>query len=213
MGKEQGGGKEQGEKLRRAPQQARGKARVEQILGITERLLVERGYDALTTNAIAAEAGISVGALYHFFPNKVAILEALIARYYEGLLEVIRRVHTGSAALAVEPYVETLLTELSDFVETSPSLTPAFLAAASASANLELMDRKNKAEMVVLLAARYEAWGQDKKTSRRVARMVTAVLDMLFTETAEDNEEANQVFVEETGRLLYVYLTAYFHKP
>lgn len=204
--------KEQDEKVRRVPQQARGRARVEQILDITEHLLAERGYDALTTNAVAAEAGISVGALYHFFPNKVAILEALIARYYAQLLGVLEGAHADTPALTVETlesYVETLLRALSDFVEGSPSLTPAFLAAASASPNLEAMDRENKAEMVSLLAARYEVWTQDGEAARRIARMIAAVLDMLFVETAEDDRAANEAFVEETGRLLYAYLSSY----
>lgn len=206
---------EQGGKLRRTPQQARGRVRVEQILDITEQLLVQRGYDALTTNAIAAEAGISVGALYHFFPNKVAILEALVARYYAQLLGVLEGVHantTRSTALTtetLESYVETLLGALSEFVESSPSLTPAFLAAASASTNLEVMDRKNKTEMIALLAARYEEWGHDDETARRIARLVSAVLDMLFIETTGADEAANAVFVEETGRLLYAYLLSY----
>lgn len=204
--------KEQGDKVRRVPQQARGRARVEQILDITERLLAERGYDALTTNAVAAEAGISVGALYHFFPNKVAILEALVARYYVQLLEVLEHVHADTAALTaetLESYVETLLRALSDFVEGSPSLTPAFLAAASASPNLEVMDRANKAEMVSLLAARYGAWGIGDEAAKRVARTVAAVLDMLFVETTGADEAGNEAFVEETGRLLYTYLSSY----
>ena len=203
---------EQGEKVRRVPRQARGRARVEQILDITERLLAERGYDALTTNAVAAEAGISVGALYHFFPNKVAILEALVARYYAQLLGVLEGVHGDTPALTAETlegYVKTLLTALSGFVEGSPSLTPAFLAAASASSNLAAMDEANKAEMVSLLAARYEVWTQNAATARRIARMIAAVLDMLFIETAEDDRAANEAFVEETGRVLYAYLSSY----
>ena len=140
----------------RVPRQARGKARVEQVLDVTERLLTEGGYDALTTNAVAAEAGISVGALYHFFPGKVAILEALVARYYAQLLAVLAEVHGTSPALTgagVERYVGTLLGALNDFVESSPSLTPAFLAAASNAPNLWALDSENKLQATALLAA------------------------------------------------------------
>lgn len=202
----------QSETSGRTPRQARGRARVEQVLDVTERLLVESGYDALTTNVVAAEAGISVGALYHFFPHKVAILEALVARYYAQLLTVLADVHAASPALTkanLERYVETLLGALDDFVEGSPSLTPAFLTAASASPNLWAMDRENKAQMTVLLAAHYAAGGADEEAARRVARMVVAVLDMLFVETVEDDRAANEALVEETGRLLYLYLSSY----
>lgn len=204
--------KRQSETSRRPPQQARGRARVEQLLDVTERLLIKGGYDALTTNAVAAQAGISVGALYHFFPNKVAILEALVARYYAQLLAVLANVHAAAPALTaahLERYVDTLLGALSDFVEGSPSLTPAFLAAASASPNLGAMDRENKAQTTALLAAHYAAGGNDDETAKRMARMVTAVLDMLFIETLGDDRAADKAFIEETGKLLYLYLSSY----
>lgn len=73
--------------LRRTPQQSRGQRRIDAILDAAERLLAERGYEATTTNAIAAYAQTSIGSLYQFFPNKEAVLEALGARYVEGMCE------------------------------------------------------------------------------------------------------------------------------
>ena len=43
---------------------------VEAILEATIRVLVERGYEGATTITIAARAGVSVGSLYQYFPNK-----------------------------------------------------------------------------------------------------------------------------------------------
>jgi AcrR family transcriptional regulator len=68
-------------RLSRAPVQKRGQQRVEAILDAAEAVIGEMGVDAATTNAIAERAGSSVGSLYHFFPNKGAILEALAERY------------------------------------------------------------------------------------------------------------------------------------
>ncbi|HLZ22461.1 MAG TPA: TetR/AcrR family transcriptional regulator [Ktedonobacterales bacterium] len=65
--------------------QARGERRIEQILDATAHLFAEVGYEAATTNAIAARAGMSPGSLYQFFPNKEAIAEALAARYIDQL--------------------------------------------------------------------------------------------------------------------------------
>jgi AcrR family transcriptional regulator len=69
----------------RAPVQKRGQLRVEAILDAAESVFGEIGVEAGTTNAIAERAGSSVGSLYHFFPNKAAILEALAARYAESM--------------------------------------------------------------------------------------------------------------------------------
>ena len=62
---------------RRKPLQARALKRHEQILDTTAELLEKVGVDDLTTILIAKSLKISVGSLYHYFPNKIAILYAL----------------------------------------------------------------------------------------------------------------------------------------
>jgi hypothetical protein len=61
----------------RAPQQERGQRRVEQILDAAESVFTESGVDATSMQAIADRAESSVGSLYHFFPNKDAIVLAV----------------------------------------------------------------------------------------------------------------------------------------
>lgn len=73
---------------RNQPVQTRSKESIRKILDGTHRLLRRAGPSAVTTPAIAEEAGVSVGSLYHFFPNKEAIILAL----YEEKLERIRSV-------------------------------------------------------------------------------------------------------------------------
>ncbi|OHV41527.1 MULTISPECIES: TetR/AcrR family transcriptional regulator [Pseudofrankia] len=65
--------------------QERGRRRAESILDAAELAISEVGYDAVTTNLIAARAGISPGSLYQYFANKQAIVEALALRYLEHL--------------------------------------------------------------------------------------------------------------------------------
>lgn len=66
---------------RREPVQQRARERTQQILDTTARLLEEVGVDDLTTILIAKELDISVGSLYHYFPNKHAIMFALVERW------------------------------------------------------------------------------------------------------------------------------------
>lgn len=61
--------------------QARGRARIESILDAAEELVAEVGYDEMTTNLVAARAGISPGSLYQYFGNKAEILDGLLDRY------------------------------------------------------------------------------------------------------------------------------------
>ena len=56
------------------PQQERAKRTYEAILASAAKLLVEVGIERISTNLIAEEAGITVPALYRYFPNKYAVL-------------------------------------------------------------------------------------------------------------------------------------------
>ncbi|WP_444922713.1 TetR/AcrR family transcriptional regulator [Microbulbifer sp. DLAB2-AF] len=72
---------------RREPVQARARARARQILDVTGRLLEEVGLDDLTTILIARKLDISVGSLYHYFPNKHAILYAMGEQWLASISE------------------------------------------------------------------------------------------------------------------------------
>ncbi|WP_339692938.1 helix-turn-helix domain-containing protein [Celeribacter baekdonensis] len=63
---------------RKTPRQARSKATVHAILEAAARILETQGVDAVTTNAVADRAGVSVGSLYQYFPSKEAIFAELI---------------------------------------------------------------------------------------------------------------------------------------
>ena len=65
---------------RRTPRQGRARDTVEVIFEATARILLREGRGALNTNYIAERAGISIGTLYGYFPNKVAILLAMARR-------------------------------------------------------------------------------------------------------------------------------------
>ncbi|WP_377321293.1 TetR/AcrR family transcriptional regulator [Pimelobacter simplex] len=73
--------------MRKAPQQARSREMVERIVAAGRSVLVEHGYDAFSTNRVATAAGISPGSLYQYFPDKAAILDVVIDRYWEEVAE------------------------------------------------------------------------------------------------------------------------------
>lgn len=75
-------------KPRKTPRQERSQAVVENIVAAAHRLIVEGGVEKLTTNGIAAEAGLSIGSLYQYFPNKEAIILVLAERWLALFLPV-----------------------------------------------------------------------------------------------------------------------------
>ena len=67
--------------LRRAPTQQRSRARVERILAAATALIAAQGSDAMRMGELAEKAGISIGSLYQYFPDKGAIIRTLAERY------------------------------------------------------------------------------------------------------------------------------------
>lgn len=70
---------------RKQPVQARSIANVEAILEATIHVLLEVGKEQLTTTRVAARAGVSVGSLYQYFPNKSALLQAALRSHLEEI--------------------------------------------------------------------------------------------------------------------------------
>lgn len=62
------------------PVQQRAKDTVEQILAVAAVLLAEKGFDGFNTNVLAERAGVAVRSVYRYFPNKLAVIVALVER-------------------------------------------------------------------------------------------------------------------------------------
>jgi len=73
--------------MRKQPQQQRSRQMVERIVDAGLSVLLRDGYDAFSTNRVAAEAGISPGSLYQYFPDKGAIVDAVIDRHWDRIAD------------------------------------------------------------------------------------------------------------------------------
>ncbi|MGV9414005.1 TetR/AcrR family transcriptional regulator [Nocardia sp. NPDC003693] len=89
---------------------------VARIVDAAERVLIAHGYDGASTNRIAETAGISPGSLYQYFPNKDAVVAAVIERYTGAVADRVRaRVManlTGRPEIAVPETISELLDAL-----------------------------------------------------------------------------------------------------
>jgi len=77
--------------LRKQPVQQRSAKRVELMLEACAALIDELGYDGVTTTLIAERAGVAVGSLYQFFPDKRAVVQALTKRNLDHFTAEIER--------------------------------------------------------------------------------------------------------------------------
>lgn len=98
---------------RKQPRQARAQVTHEAILSAAAQVLVEEGYEGATTNRIAEVAGVSVGSLYQYFPNKDAIVAALLERHENAMLaqlaSMVAELEHAPLELAVATYVRAML--------------------------------------------------------------------------------------------------------
>jgi AcrR family transcriptional regulator len=76
--------------MRKLPRQARALATTDAILDAAAHILGERGWLGLTTNGVAEAAGVSIGSLYQYFPNKLALIEAVRRRHFDDVLAVLQ---------------------------------------------------------------------------------------------------------------------------
>ncbi|MBX9718658.1 MAG: TetR family transcriptional regulator [Microbacteriaceae bacterium] len=72
--------------IRNEPVQARSTARLATLLDSAAAVIGEIGYERLTTAMVAERAGASIGTVYRYFPDRIAVLQSLAARNSERLM-------------------------------------------------------------------------------------------------------------------------------
>ena len=93
---------------RKSPVQARSTASVEAILVATIQVLLKVGKERLTTTRVADRAGVSVGTLYQYFPNKSALLRAVLQQHMDEMRVAVEQVCQEQAGASLEEMATTL---------------------------------------------------------------------------------------------------------
>ena len=91
------------------PRRRPGKERVAALMEAAASVIAERGFEAATMAEIASRAGALVGSLYHFFPNKEVLADALIQRYGGIIDEAFARIDSEAASMPIETLADALV--------------------------------------------------------------------------------------------------------
>jgi AcrR family transcriptional regulator len=101
---------------RKTPVQSRSNATVDAILEATIQVLTTAGAERLTTTLIAARAGVSVGTLYQYFPNKQSVLHAVLEKHLTKVVEALERERADASvalyAVSANPEANALMQRL-----------------------------------------------------------------------------------------------------
>ena len=119
---------------RKSPVQARSAVTVDAILKATVQVLLRAGKERLTTTRVARRAGVSVGTLYQYFPNKTAMLKAALTRHVEEIAETIEQVCREQNGNPLDQMATALM---SAFLEAKMRDAKASVALYSVSSDIE----------------------------------------------------------------------------
>jgi len=98
-----------GAKPRKTPRQQRSLVTYDAILEAATRIFGERGYAGATTNDIAELAGVSIGSLYQYFPNKDALIGALQSHHKKEIAAAVKTVLDGAPQRSLRESVTALV--------------------------------------------------------------------------------------------------------
>jgi AcrR family transcriptional regulator len=107
----------------RVPTQKRAQVTVAAMLDAAVRLLKRVGASLITTNRIAETAGVSIGSVYQYFPNKQAIFIALHERHIDQVDSMIRRCMKEGAEVPIEEFIDLLLCGMIELHQVDPELS------------------------------------------------------------------------------------------
>ncbi len=197
---------------RKAPRQERSRLTVEAILDAAARVFERHGYAAGTTNRIAERAGVSIGSLYQYFPNKDAILVALVERHLDEGAAAMGPVLAALVADAppIEEGMRRLVEGMVALHRERPALHRVLFEEAPRPPALRRRLGRMQAAAVdgvrMYLRAREDDVARDPALA---ARMVVQVVETVAHELVlRPGDAAVDAHVEEAVALLAAYLAA-----
>ena len=197
-------------RARKKPQQRRSQALVDAILDAAAEVFCAQDFQQVTTNAIAERAGVSIGSFYQYFPNKLALLEALRERHVRRLWEKISVACDEVRALSLPDALRHIIAQCSAY--NAPHV------ALMATMHRELPIHSHSAGQMTLAHATlreklktfFEAHRDTIKVNIEQALFIIPALGRgIFTSAAIEQPEAlkNEQLVEDVVSAMLGYLT------
>lgn len=198
--------------LRKVPTQARSRKRLEAILDAAAELFADQGFEATTIEAIAAAAETSVGSVYQFFPNKLAVFRGVADRCHKA----VRTAYTAlvGSEPAARPMTELIDAVVDGFYALQRS-DPSFRAVWTNTqlyGELEEDDLRLERELIDNTIAVLEAFapglGEPRRTAAARLFVQTVSAGLFLVLRAPDELERNRAVVAELKHMLKTYAGA-----
>jgi len=197
---------------RRRPRQERALATVEAIVAAAAEVITHEGYAAMTTNKVAARAGVSIGSLYQYFPNKQALLVSLLEEHLARVHPVVERSLDELADPGV-PFVEAMrrmfVSLLALHHDANPRLQRALGEEVPHPPHVREQRRLREAEynarVVDILRARPDVHVENPEVAAQVLVQATSALSRWLAHDAPPDLD-REACVDEAVRLLTAHV-------
>jgi AcrR family transcriptional regulator len=194
--------------VRHRPVQARGRERFDLILRTGREQLAQVGVDGFTFDGLAAAAGIPIGSVYQFFPNKHALICELSSQDTDALAAALARAADQFPSEDWQDDVDRLIDHLADLWRSEPGRRHVWLAMQSTALTRSLAAEQTGriTDQVVPLVAWLLPSGSGRR-SRTVAEVVVQMCYSLLHFSVHD-DRPHPATVRELKRALRSYLRA-----
>jgi AcrR family transcriptional regulator len=200
--------------LRRVPQQGRSREKVRRVLDAADELLAREGAEALVTTRVAEEAGVAVGSVYSYFPDKEAIVEALALRYWSSVTASIAEVVEEDVRKPLADPVAAVLYVVAAGFRGSPGLRALWFSPLR-SERVRDVTRPLRAEagasLERLLAVHWPHAGAGERAI--AARMLVLAGDGLLREAFRLDSDGDPTVLDEGYAMLEAYLISRLGEP
>jgi AcrR family transcriptional regulator len=192
---------------RKQPRQVRAELTRQRILTAAAHVFGEHGYAAGTTNRIAERAGISIGSLYQYFPNKDAILAELLVRHLDDGAAIAERVQREALPGPIEEIFRLFVRGAIESHLDEPRLLRVLLEQAPKSNDVLERVERLKTNLAAYLRALLDEHPEVRVTdTETAARLIVTTVELVIHQLVADHEPV------DTGRLeteLVAMLTRY----
>jgi AcrR family transcriptional regulator len=198
-----------GANLRNVPTQARSRERLRRVLDAADEVLAREGATAFTTTRIAQAAGVPVGSVYHYFPGKEAMVEALAVQYWSDFEDLVAAVAETDEREPLPDPAGAVLEALAAGFRARPGFLSLWYGGLRSERVRDATrpTRSAIARSVQRILAVH--WPQtDQADHAVVARMVVVAGDGLLREAFRSTRDGDRELLDESKAMLDAYVSA-----
>jgi AcrR family transcriptional regulator len=191
--------------MRKEPRQARSRATVDAIVQAGARVLGDQGWAGFTTNKVAEVAGVSIGSLYQYFPDKLSLIEAVRSHHFEDVLRVIRQAMDRQKP--VRQFAEALVDGMIAAHLEHPALHRVMLDEVPGHAGSRIAHDSFRAEYLSRYTAAIAPYRRIAKR-QRVAEVLSSAIEGVIHNAARRGQLKAPELKRELVALICAYLAA-----